>query len=119
MEIKFSIFILLHLYIYSQMNQTINDIMEGIFRIDSLYNNYTLTIKEDIIVLTEEKNGDNQMFFITPTFLNSYYIISRDKNKRIGIDDDNKLYLYKIEDKNNIERTYWNIINMKIIQIYF
>ena len=110
MEIKFSIFILLHLYIYSQMNQTINDIMEGIFRIDSLYNNYTLAIREDIIVLTEEKDGDNQMFFITSTFLNSYFIISRDKNKRIGIDDDNKLYLYKIEDKNNIERTYWNII---------
>ena len=49
-------------------------------------------------------------FFITPTFLNSYYIISREQNKRLGIDNNNRLHLYNIEDKENIERTYWNII---------
>ena len=110
MEIKLNIFILLQLYIYCQISQSVSDIIEGIFRIDSLYNNYTLAIREDNIVLTEEKNGDNQMFFITPSFSNSYFILSKDRNKRIGIADDNKLHLYKIEDKKNFERTYWNII---------
>ena len=64
MEIKLNIFILLQLYIYCQISQSVSDIIEGIFRIDSLYNNYTLAIREDNIVLTEEKNGDNQKFFI-------------------------------------------------------
>ena len=110
--LKFKIFILLHLYIKCQINQNIsnNRELEGIFRIDSLYNHYSLVIQKDNIFLTETKIGDNQMFFITSIFSNSYFIIFREHNKRIGIDDDNNLYLYKIEDLKNIEKTYWNII---------
>ena len=110
LKFRIFIFIFLQFCIFRGISQEISNIeLEGIYRIDSLYNNYSLAIQEDKIFLTEEKYGNNLLFFITPTFLNSYFIISWEQNKRLGIDDDHNLHLYNIEDKENIERTYWNI----------
>ena len=96
---------------HCEINQTISNIeLEGIYRIDSLYNNYSFLVNEDQIFITKEKSGNNLLFFITPTFLNSYFIISWEQNKRLGTDNNNSLHLYNIEDKENIKRTYWNII---------
>ena len=44
--LKFQIILLLQLYISCQINQTTSNLeIEGIFRIDSLYNNYSLAIQ--------------------------------------------------------------------------
>ena len=85
---------------------------EAMFRIDSLYNNFSLIVEKEDIFFTESSGNDN-IFYITSTFLGSYFIINRNEKKRIGIDDENKLHLYKMDDTKNIEKTYWNIIKDK------
>ena len=83
---------------------------EAIFRIDSLFNNYSLAVQDDDIFFSESKTGNQQNFLITSTFFNSYYIIFRKDNKRLGIDEENRIHLYKIDEQENIDKTYWNII---------
>ena len=98
---------------------------EAIFRIDSLFNNYSLEVKDDDIFFSESKSGDQHNFLITSTFFNSYYIIFRKENKRLGIDDQNRLHMYKIDEQKNLDKTYWNIIpynnipNIYLIQNVF
>ena len=99
------------MYNSSKLNQNIE--FEAMFRIDSLYNNFTLTVQNDNIFFSKSDNGNDKIFYITTTFSKSYFIISRDQQKRIGIDDENKLHLYKLDDKKNIEKTFWNIIEDK------
>jgi len=96
---------------------------EAVFRIDSLYNKYSLATQEDNLFFIDLKNGINLNFLITTTFYNSYFIISKLNNKKIGVDNENKLHMYNINDKENIEKTYWNIIkynpNIYLIQNVF
>ena len=99
------------MYNSSKLNQNIE--FEAMFRIDSLYNNFTLTVQNDNIFFSKSDTGNDKIFYITTTFSKSYFIISRDQQKRIGIDDENKLHLYKLDDKKNIEKTFWNIIEDK------
>ena len=99
------------MYNSSKLNQNIE--FEAMFRIDSLYNNFTLTVQNDNIFFSKSDIGNDKIFYITTTFSKSYFIISRDQQKRIGIDDENKLHLYKLDDKKNIEKTFWNIIEDK------
>ena len=99
------------MYNSSKLNQNIE--FEAMFRIDSLYNNFTLTVQNDDVFFSKSDVGNDKIFYITTTFSKSYFIISRDQQKRIGIDDENKLHLYKLDDKKNIEKTFWNIIEDK------
>ena len=99
------------MYNSSKLNQNIE--FEAMFRIDSLYNNFTLTVQNDNIFFSKSDTGNDKIFYITTTFSKSYFIISRDQQKRIGIDDENKLHLYKLDDRKNIEKTFWNIIEDK------
>jgi hypothetical protein len=98
---------------------------EAVFRIDSLYNNFCLTKNEADIMFVESKIGKKQYFLITSTFKNSYFIISKEDNSRLGIDDENRIHLYNSDDTENIEKTYWNIIkyennpNIYLIQNVF
>ena len=98
------------MYNSSKLNQNIE--FEAMFRIDSLYNNFTLTVQNDNIFFSKS-DGNDKIFYITTTFSKSYFIISREQQRRIGIDDENKLHLYKLDDKKNIEKTFWNIIEDK------
>ena len=85
---------------------------EAMFRIDSLYNNFSLVVEKEDLFFTESFENEN-IFYITSSFLGSYFIINRKEKKRIGIDDENKLHLYEMDDTENIEKTYWNIIKDK------
>ena len=87
--------------------------LEGVYKIVSIYNKYPLSINENNLFFSDEKDGGEfQRFSITYTYSNSYYfIISKKENKRIGIDEQNRMYMYKLEDDKNIERTYWKLIN--------
>ena len=85
---------------------------EAMFRIDSLYNNFSLVVEKEDLFFTESFENEN-IFYITSSFLGSYFIINRKEKKRIGIDDENKLHLYEMDDTEYIEKTYWNIIKDK------
>lgn len=93
--------------------EIVNTELEGIYRIDSIYNRYTLSIKEnDLAFFGEKDGGDFQRFAISYTYSDSnYFIISKKENKRIGIDEENKIHMYKLDDDKNIEKTYWKLIN--------
>ena len=87
--------------------------LEGVYKIVSVYNRYTLSIKENDLFFSEEKDGGNfQRFSITYTYSDPYsFIISKKENKRLGIDEENRLHMYKLKDNENIEKTYWKLIN--------
>ena len=87
--------------------------LEGVYKIVSVYNRYTLSIKENDLLFSEEKDGGNfQRFSITYTYSDPYsFIISKKENKRLGIDEENRLHMYKLKDNENIEKTYWKLIN--------
>ena len=93
--------------------EIINTELEGVYKIVSIYNKYTLSVNENELFFSDEKDGGEfQRFSITYTYSDSYYfIISKKENKRIGIDEDNKMHMYKLEDDKNIEKTYWKLIN--------
>ena len=93
--------------------ENINTELEGVYKIVSIYNKYTLSVNENELFFSDEKDGGEfQRFSITYTYSDSYYfIISKKENKRIGIDEDNKMHMYKLEDDKNIEKTYWKLIN--------
>ena len=111
---NFKIFLLLIFLIHCQINETNIDFdIEGIFRIDSLFNNYSLSFQEENLIFTESKNGNDHFFFITSTLSDSYFIKSRNENSRIGVDEENRLHFYKLDDNENIKKTYWNIIRYK------
>ena len=110
----FKIFILLVFLTHYQINETNIDIqIEGMFRIDSLFNNYSLSFQEENLIFTESKNGNDHFFFITSSLSDSYFIKSRNENSRIGVDEENRLHFYKLDDNENIKKTYWNIIRYK------
>ena len=93
--------------------EIINTELEGVYKIVSIYNKYTLSVNENELFFSDEKDGGEfQRFSITYTYSDSYYfIISKKENKRIGIDEDNKMHMYKLEDDKNIEKTFWKLIN--------
>ena len=93
--------------------EIINTELEGVYKIVSIYNKYTLSVNENELFFSDEKDGGEfQRFSITYTYSDSYYfIISKKENKRIGIDEENKMHMYKLEDDKNIEKTYWKLIN--------
>ena len=86
----------------------------AVFRIDSLYQNYPLIIRNNQVEFSPTKGGKEESFRITETglFLNSYYIASKPFNKRIGVDDKNSLVLYDIDDIKNQEKTIWIFIEV-------
>ena len=93
--------------------EIINTELEGVYKIVSIYNKYTLSVNENELFFSDEKDGGEfQRFSITYTYSDSYYfIISKKENKRIGIDEENKMHMYKLEDDKNIEKTFWKLIN--------
>ena len=86
----------------------------AVYRIDSLYKMYPLIIRNNQVEFSPTKGGKEESFRITETklFLNSYYIVSKPFDKRIGIDDKGSLVLYDIDDLKNQEKTIWIFIEV-------
>ena len=97
----------------------------AVYRIDSLYKMYPLIIRNNQVEYSPTKGGKEESFRITETglFLNSYYIVSKPFNKRIGVDNKGSLLLYNIDDFKNQEKTIWIFIeigeNKYLIQNFY
>ena len=50
-------------------------ILKGIFRIDSFYNNYCLTLKKKRLIFLKKKNSRGQKFNLIKNHNNKYYYI--------------------------------------------
>ena len=101
-------FILILLYILTFFHcQNINQ--NAYYRIDSLYNGYSVTIQEQIVKMRNKRKGDCQNFIFIPIEYNSYYIESRIDQKRLGINDKNEVITYTKEDIQNEKKTIWQI----------
>ena len=79
------------------------------YRIDSLYNGYSITIKDQIVKMRNKRKGDCQNFIFIPKENNSYYIESRIDKKRLGVNDQNEVITYTKEDNQNEKKTVWII----------
>ena len=79
------------------------------YRIDSLYNGYSVTIKDQIVKMRYKRKGDCQNFIFIPKENNLYYIESRIDKKRLGINDRNEVIAYRKEDIQNENMTVWII----------
>ena len=58
----------------------------------------------------------SENFYITSSYEDSYFIISRQENKRLGVDFQNNLKFYNLDDNKDIKKTYWKFINYNNIQ---
>ena len=87
--------------------QNIN--LNAYYRIDSLYNGYSVTIKDKIVKMRNKRKGDCQNFIFIPKENDVYYIESRIDKKRLGVNDNNEVITYSKEDIQNEKRTVWII----------
>ncbi len=91
-----------------------NDQFNAVYRIDSVERDFPFIIQNNKVFFSSKKEGKEESFRIisTGTNKNTYYIISKPFNKKIGINDQGDLILYNIDDKENIEKTKWNFIKV-------
>ena len=87
----------------------------AVYRIDSIEKGYPLIIENNGVFFSSKKEGKEESFRITPTGtnINSYYIISKPFNKKIGVNDKNELILYNIENLEDQGKSEWNFIELK------
>ena len=87
----------------------------AVYRVDSKEKGYPLNIDKGKVQFSSKKGGKEQNFRIIPagTNKNSYYIIAKSFNKKIGINDNDDLILYNLDDLTNIEKTRWNFIKIE------
>ena len=106
-------------YSINQLNQNNNKtgikenyIFNGVYRIDSKYNDYPLKISDKKVIFNKIKEGKEENFRIIPTVNNLYFIESKPFNKRLGIDDKGEIILLEKHDSDMKLEVYWNIIQL-------
>jgi len=117
----FFISIIIHqIYFITSIEPSIPDSKDinqfnAVYRIDSIEKGYPLIIQNNGVYFSSKKEGKEESFRIIPTGnnINSYYIISKPFNKKIGINDKNELILYNIDNLEDKGKTEWNFIELK------
>ena len=102
------IFIILKSIInFKNENKTKNKkiILNGVYRISSLSNNFYLKLKKNELLLLNEFS----YFRLILIELKSYYIELVYNNKKLGIDDFNKIKLYNEKEITIINKVIWDI----------
>ena len=96
--------------IYNNYKNNTNEIYKfnGIYTINSLINNHYFAFKNNIIILSNKQIN----FRLVPIISFSYYIESRGKRKKIGINENGKIIFYDKLDNNNKNKVIWNIIKV-------
>lgn len=112
---------------YSQAIRYSEYIYNGIYSIRSLLNNLYFSFNKDILILS----SNNVNFRLANIESNKFFIELINKNKKLGLDENERIKLYS--SKENVLKTklYWNIIkiidslyiiqnefNQKYIEVY-
>ena len=119
------IFIILTIVPIASLNNQTNIQFNAVYRIDYIEKGYPLIIQDNKVLFSTKKEGKEESFRIISTGKNpnSFYIISKPFNKKVGINDKGELILYDINELKNIEKTEWNFIqisnNIYLIQNSF
>ena len=106
--------ILLFISIFSQENENDNLELKGIYRIDSLLNNYSLADEYNNLQFFDIKNKSEQIFRFIKTENDTFFIEIKKNNKKLGVN-----ILGHIIAPNNLKDRYyqnstqWNIIKIK------
>ena len=85
--------------------------IKGVFRIDSIINRNSITIDNNILILSNKKEGKDQNFRIISTNSDLYFIESILLNKILGINDKNEFIFLEKNGSAKINNIYWNIIS--------
>ena len=79
------------------------------YRIDSVFNKYSISEEKEKVKMNLEKKGDSQNFIFKKINDIIYYIELRHHNLRLGVDDENNVVFYKKEDEKNAKKIEWVI----------
>ena len=110
----FLLFILIDKLLFINNNKKINNSfyyypLKGVYRIGSFSNNYYFRIRKNALILF----NDYSYFRLIQVQSNSYYIESIYNKNRIGIDNYDRIILYKNNEKTNLLKMIWNLIKIK------
>ena len=114
MNLSFNFIIQLILFI-SILNQE-SDVLEfkGIYRIESLLNDYVLTDENYSLQFCDKKLKTGQIFRIKKNENNFFYIESKRSHIKLGANDNGHiLMVYNPNDKSFAGKLEWNIIKIK------
>ena len=106
--------ILFLLFLINQINIFLckKERYKGVYRINTIINDYSFTIDNDNLILSNKKEGKEINFRIIPSKSNFYYIEEIEFNKRLGVNDKNELIFLEKNNSEIMENSYWNIIKL-------
>ena len=91
-----------------EINQYIRELTY--YRIDSLYNGYSITNEDGKnVILILKKKGDSQNFIFQLFESNYDFIECRFTGKRLGVNENNEVVAYDKQDEKNKDKFLWNI----------
>ena len=120
MKFSFIIIIKILLLIYGQDNNNLE--FKGIYKINSLYNNYSLTDENYCLQFFNNKYKNHQIYRIIKNENGTFYFEIKKNKKKIGVNiNGHVLSIYNTRDKKDYRNTTeWNIIpiddNQYVIQ---
>lgn len=114
MKLKFFLSILIKMNMiisfqnnFSNKKKNIIKLLNGVYKITSLANNYNFNIKNNLLILLSEHSN----FRLIHIQFNEYYLESIYRNQKVGINDKYHIKIYDKIIKNN-EKFIWKIINI-------
>ena len=116
MKYKFPFNYLIQIILFiSIVNQETNIIdFKGIFRIDSLLNDFCLTDENYSLQFCDKKTKNGQMFRIIKNEKNLYVIESKKSRIKLGANDNGHiLMVYNPRDKSFKDKMEWNIFKIE------
>ena len=114
---KFSFIFIIHITLFIFIsNQDINNIggnninFKGVYRIDSLLNNFTLTEEYSSLQFISSKEKTGQLFRIKKNQNNLFYIEAKKNQRKLGVNQNGHIILlHNLKDKNINDTLEWNI----------
>ena len=111
MNFSFIIIIKILLFFYANSQDNYNLEFKGIYRIQSLYNNYFLTDENNCLQFFEPKYKNPQIYRILKTENNTFYFEVKKSNRKLGVNIvGHVLTVFSIRDKYYKNTTEWDII---------
>ena len=117
-EILFLFFLINHIkFFLCQKKKILKDKKEknkikGVYRIDSIINKHSITIDNNLLILSHKKDGKDHNFRIIYSDSDLYFIESTLLNKRLGVNIKDDFILSDKNDSRKIKNIYWNIIEI-------